>query len=84
MTLDELEYFKKNESLENNCLIDVQKINIDTAIPAAERMLNYLELVKNPYYFMCGKTPVNVRFLSNGIELGEKLKLYFLGLKREI
>ena len=46
--------------------------------------MDYLELVKNPYYFMCGKTPVNVRFLSNGIELGEKLKLYFLGLKREI
>lgn len=53
MTLNELEYLKNIESLENNCLIDVQKINIDTAIPDAERMLNYLELVKNPYCLMC-------------------------------
>lgn len=84
MTLDELEHLKNIESLENNCLIDVQKINIDTDMPAYERMLNYLELVKNPYCFMCGKTPVKVCFLSNGIKLSEKLKSYFLSLKREI
>ena len=64
MTLNELECLKNIEI--NNCLIDMQKTNIDTQ-----------------YCFMCGKTPVNVCFSSNGIKLGEKLKTYFLGLKRQ-
>ena len=44
-----------------------------------------LEQIKNPYCFLCGETPVKIQFAPKDTEkadLGEKLKRYFLTLKR--
>lgn len=70
------------EKVDRCTLVNVEEIHIDTSMPATQRMLNYLEEVKNPYCFLCGETPVKVCFAPDSADLGKKLKTYFLGLKR--
>ena len=37
-------------------LVDIETVHIDPDLPPAERLLNYLEQIKNPYCFRCGDT----------------------------
>lgn len=46
------------ENLELSTLINVEQVVIDQNLPVTERMMEYLEKVKNPYCFLCGETPV--------------------------
>ena len=70
------------ENLELSTLINVEQVVIDQNLPVTERMIEYLEKVKNPYCFLCGETPVKICFMENEIKLEKKLKEYFLSLKR--
>ena len=70
------------ENLELSTLINVEQVVIDQNHPVTERMMEYLEKVKNPYCFLCGETPVKICFMENEIKLEKKLKEYFLSLKR--
>lgn len=63
-------------------LVDIRGIKIDTNLPPDQRMINYLEQVKNPYCFLCGDSAVCVRFEPAGGELNSKLKNFFISLKR--
>ena len=84
MTILDLERLSKVkvESTNPSELINVEQVEINTTLPTIERMLDYLEKVKNPYCFLCGETPVKVSFTENEIELRIRLKEYFLSLKR--
>lgn len=84
ITLQELAQLSETdiEKTERGSLVNLEEISIDTSMPATQRMLNYLEQVKNPYCFLCGETPVKVCFAPESEDLGKKLKTYFLGLKR--
>lgn len=73
------------EAVEPYNLVNAETISIDPSEPAIQRMMKYLEQIKNPYCFLCGEIPVKIQFASKDIEnadLGEKLKRYFLALKR--
>lgn len=70
------------ENLELSTLINVEQVVIDQNLPVTERMMEYLEKVKNPYCFLCGETPVKICFMENEIKLEKQLKEYFLSLKR--
>ena len=70
------------ENLELSTLINVEQVVIDQNLPVTERMMEYLEKVKNPFCFLCGETPVKICFMENEIKLEKKLKEYFLSLKR--
>ena len=70
------------ENLELSTLINVEQVVIDQNLPVTERMMEYLEKVKNPYCFLCGETPVKICFMENEIKLEKKLKENFLTLKR--
>ena len=70
------------ENLELSTLINVEQVVIDQNLPVTERMMEYLEKVKNPYCFLCGETPVKICFMENEIKLEKKLIEYFLSLKR--
>lgn len=62
-------------------LIDLKDVKIEANLPASDRMQCYLEQIKNPYCFLCGGIPVKVSFSSDGDELAELLKKYFITLK---
>ena len=84
MTVSDLERLGevKVENIDKSVLINVEQVEINDALPTAERMLDYLEKVKNPYCFLCGETPVKVTFTENEKEIKIRLKEYFLSLKR--
>lgn len=84
ITLKELEQLNgiDIEKVDRCTLVNVEEISIDTSIPVTQRMMKYLEQVKNPYCFLCGETPVKVCFAPESDDLGKKIKTYFLGLKR--
>lgn len=84
ITLKELAQLSETdiENADRGSLVNLEEISIDTSMPATQRMLKYLEQVKNPYCFLCGETPVKVCFAPESSDLGKKLKTYFLGLKR--
>lgn len=63
-------------------LVDIRTVSVDTSLPPEQRMMNYLEQVKNPYLFRCGDAVVSVRFSAGGTALDGLLKNYFSGLKR--
>ncbi len=69
------------EQMSKSSLVDVKTLKIDVSLPVAERISKYLEQVKNPYCFMCGKTPVQVSFKDDGKELSTLLSSYFMHLK---
>lgn len=76
MSLMDIEVIDRNE------LVNIKEVLIDTKLPAPERMLRYLDEIKNPYCFMCGDVPVKITFSSEGSELAELLKKHFMTLKR--
>jgi len=63
-------------------LVNVERVNIDTALPNPQRMQHFLAQVKNPYCFLCGETPVKICFSADGKSLNTKLKNYFIALKK--
>ena len=62
-------------------LVDIHNIHIDSYLPAAKKMQSYLEQIVNPYCFLCGDTPVRIRFVAEDRTLKQSLRNYFLSLK---
>ena len=62
-------------------LVDICTVYIDSSLPAAEKMHSYFEQVVNPYCFLCGDTPVRIRFVAESKLLKQSLCNYFLSLK---
>ena len=70
------------ETLDKTLLIDIQEITVDRNLPTQQRMLQYLEQIKNPYCFLCGEIPVKVCFAEDGEDFETVLKKHFIALKR--
>lgn len=79
--LDDMSRLEYDE-VDKMSLADINEIRIDPALPPAERLLNYLQQIRNPYCFRCGATTVRVSFAANGADLETILKNYFISLKR--
>lgn len=62
-------------------MVDVNEISVDSSLPVAQKVKNYIEQIKNPYCFLCGDTPVKIRFVSDAKSLKTSLKDYFISLK---
>ena len=63
-------------------LVDIQSVHIDTALPIAERVQNYIAQIKNPYHFLHGDSAVNISFAPDGTDLKTRLKNYFISCKQ--
>lgn len=79
----QLEELKNVEitKVDRQALVDITDIRIDSALSTAEKIHSYLEQVKNPYCFLCGDTPVRIRFVSKSKPLAQALGDYFSSLK---
>lgn len=67
--------------IEPHTLIEICSVHIDSSLPAAKKMQNYFEQIVNPYCFLCGDTPVKIRFVAEDKTLKQSLRNYFLSLK---
>ena len=83
MTLQELDQLRDTnvETINRATLTNIEDVQMDCSMPAVQRMLKYLDEVKNPYCFLCGETPVKICFSADGETLANTVKRYFLQLK---
>lgn len=70
------------ETVAQTELVSLEELLMDPSLSPETRMAAFWEQVKNPYCFLCGKTPVRVCFSPEGGELGEAITAYFTRLKR--
>ena len=61
-------------------LVDIKNVQINTSLPRDERMLDYLEQIKNPYCFKVGKAAVKVSFADTEATVEDCLERYLLSL----
>jgi hypothetical protein len=47
-------------------LVDINNLNIDTALPKEERLGEFVRQIGNPYCFKVGKVAVSVGFAGDG------------------
>jgi len=59
-------------------LVDIQDVQIDTALPVAEKRKSYLRQIKNDRCFRYEDTIVRISFLDTGPSLTARLKQYLL------
>ena len=78
--LDEMSHMDIHQ-IDKNRLVDIASVEMDTSLSPNQRMLQYLERVKNPYCFLCGKTPVQIAFKPDGGQLNDLLRGYLLHLR---
>ncbi len=67
--------------VDRNSLIDIDTVKINTSLPIEQRLESFVKQIKNPYCFMCGDTPVRVRYVSPEKPLAKSLGDYFISLK---
>ncbi len=53
---------KKFTPPNDNLLVDLSTVQIDTALSAEEKINSFLQQIKNPYCFRVGPTTVHVTF----------------------
>jgi len=84
LTIAELDRMSQIEidKADRTKLVDIQTIKIDPLQSAVQRMESYLEQIKNPYLFLCGDTAVRVRFEPDEKALTNRLKNYFISIKK--
>ena len=55
-------------------LVDIQDVSVDPNLSKEERIAEFVQQIKNPYCFKCGKFTVRAQFAPDGPSLEECLK----------
>lgn len=55
-------------------LVDIRDVRIDKNLPKHERITEFIQQIKNPYRFRCGKFTVTARFAEDGPTLEDCLQ----------
>jgi hypothetical protein len=61
-------------------LVDIKDIQINTSLTRDERILDFLEQIKNPYCFRVGKAAVKISFSDTEATVEDCLERYLLSL----
>ena len=69
-----------NNSLDKDDLIDIKTIKINTDLPINERIEDFINQIKNPYHYKCGKIIVKINFLDTEKSLEDKIEEYISSL----
>lgn len=57
----------------------IEKVKINTDLPVQERMKEFAEQIKNPYFFRCGKLIVQVEYSDTDKTIQDCLKEFIEG-----
>lgn len=84
ITSGELEVMAQQniETMDREEMVDISAVHIRQDLPHEEKILDFLEQIKNPYCFRCGDIPVKVSFSDNGPKLDQVLQDYFIRIKQ--
>ena len=70
---------KNFEDLNSNELVDIKNIEIDTSKPKIEKLIDFIEKIKNPYLFKVGDIIVKIKFSNNNQSFQERMENIILG-----
>lgn len=66
----------KVKNMDNDDLVDIRDIKINTSLSKNKRVEQYIKQIKNPCKFKCGKLTVQIEYAKNGVSLEDKLIEY--------
>jgi len=66
--------------IEPETIPDIRDINIDSNKPLLERILDYINQVKNPYFIRCGKILVKIEYSETETTIEDCMEGYFRSL----
>ena len=77
-TQEELESMKNVDIRTVNpaTLRDIRDVKINTALPKAQRIQDYIRQIGNPYCYRHGKYVVKISFADTDVTLEERLQAY--------
>ena len=61
-------------------LADIRDVKIDRTLPVEERMISYVQQIKNPYMFKVGDIVVKVSYTEGGPSLQELVEQMLLNM----
>lgn len=74
----------KKISLERQALLDeladIRNVKIDRALPVEDRIISYVQQIKNPYMFKVGDIVVKVSYTKDGPSLQELVEQMLLNM----
>jgi len=79
ITPNDLNAMKQNSTLniKKEALVDIRNIQINEKLPVNEKILQYINQIKNPYLFLYGDSVVRVNFSETDVSFEERMKRYF-------
>lgn len=61
-------------------LVDIHDVIINTDLPKSERILDFIQQIKNPYCFKCGDTVIKITFTETEETIEDKIENYLKSL----
>lgn len=61
-------------------LVDIRDVKIDRALPVEDRIISYVQQIKNPYMFKVGDIVVKVSYTEGGPSLQELVEQMLLNM----
>jgi len=62
------------KTIDANDLVDIRNVQVDATLPKYERIVSFINQIKNPYQFKCGDFVVSVKYAKNGVSLEDCLE----------
>ena len=77
-TQEELEAMKNVDirTVNPDTLRDIRDVKINTALPKAQRIQDYIRQIGNPYCYRHGKYVVKIRFADTNVTLEDRMLAY--------
>lgn len=78
ITPKELEEMKNIDliTVDPNTLVDINDVIIDESLNKEDKIINFIEQIKNPYCYKCGKMIVKISFANTDKTLEDVIKSY--------
>jgi len=67
-------------AVDPDTLVDIRDVRVNADLPKQERLLDFINQIKNPYCYKCGKAVVKVSFAETEATLEDRLESYLLSL----
>ena len=61
-------------SVDADNLVDIRDVQVDANLTKAERILEFIRQIRNPYLFKCGEFVVSVKYADNGVSFEDCLE----------
>lgn len=79
LTITDLEQLQAVDpfSVDETTLVDIQTVKINTELSKEQRILDFVNQIRNPYLYKCGGLIVQSVYANTEVTLTDRMKQYF-------